>query len=134
MSDYDAFLASEPHPRAIFKRRSALATAWLLAREGNDRERSLGNEVRGARPGDRRRVRGVARCWPRLGERRAVTKRRPIKLRCSDCNLRRTATPRQADMVSPTAPFVCRPCRERAVARGHVDPAQAPLPFEGEAS
>ncbi len=59
-----------------------------------------------------------------------MTKRRPAKLRCSDCNLRRTATPRQADMVSATASFVCRACRERAVQRGHVDPAQAPLPFE----
>lgn len=63
-----------------------------------------------------------------------MTKRRPIKLRCSDCNLRRFATPRQAEMASQAASFVCRTCRERAVARGRVDPAQATLPFDGDAS
>lgn len=60
-----------------------------------------------------------------------MKKSRPITLRCSECNLRRHATERQKEL-SAAAPFVCRGCRERAVERGQVDPAQAPLPFENE--
>lgn len=56
-------------------------------------------------------------------------KPRPKKLRCADCNLRRFATERQVEMAR-TAPFVCKACRDRAVTKGQIDPAQAPLPFE----
>lgn len=57
--------------------------------------------------------------------------RRPTKprlLRCDDCNLRRL-TQRAASL----GVRVCEGCRARARAKGLVDPAQAPLPFENEA-